>query len=175
MTDLLPIGSTALKRAIDGVDAVRLDDVDPRTIVDAWDPWRCPPELLGYLAFASSLDLWDDDWPELKKRTTIAQALELHRLKGTLAGIRAHLALVDCTVTRAIRPPARGFLRAAMTDAQRAAWLDSLPQLRLYPYLQNGVAVAREFASGPAGRFFHGQGFLRANRGLDLAHTRATL
>ena len=32
-------------------------------------------------------------------------------------GHRPHLALVDCTLERAIRPPARGFLRAAMTPA----------------------------------------------------------
>ncbi len=152
MTSLLPIGSTALERAIDGIDGDRLDAVDARVIVDAWDPWRCPPALLGYLAYASSIDLWDEAWPETKKRLVCANAIELHRLKGTLAGVRAHLALVDCTVTRAIRPPARGFLRAAMTDEQRAAWLESLPQLRLYPFVHRATAIRRSFYRSPTRR-----------------------
>jgi hypothetical protein len=172
VTPLIP-RATPLEAALERATAARLA-LPAQAVGTTNDPWACPADPLGFLAWSLSLELWDERWPEVKKRQVCADALTLHRKKTTLAGIRAHLALVDCTLERAIRPPARGFLRAAMTEEQRAAWLDSLPQLRLYPLVTRGVAVRREFGSGPAGRFFHGQGHLRANRGLDLAHTRAT-
>lgn len=172
MTSLVPAASP-LEAAVESVVAHRYD-LPAGAITASWSPRDCPLEMLGFLAWQLSIDLWDDAWPELKKRQVCANAIALHRSKTTLAGIKAHVALIGSTILKATRPPGRGFLRGAMTDAQRAAWLESLPQIRLYPFLATPIAVRREFASGPAGRFFHDQGFLRANRGLDLAYTRAT-
>lgn len=172
MTRLVPNASplvAGLDASIAAAFALPID-----RITDFWSPERCPLELLGYLAWQLSIDLWDDAWPELKKRQVCASAFNLHRSKTTLAGIRAHVALVGSTVDRAIRPPARGFLRGAMTDAQRAAWLEDLPQVRLYPFAHAAVAVRRTFVSGPAARFYQGAGFLRAGRAPLLVGLRAT-
>jgi hypothetical protein len=170
---LLPPNRTPLETAVEAVTAERLA-LPAHLVAAVWSPDACPSSMLGLLAWQLSVDLWDDTWDETKKREVCRNALKLHALKTTLAGIKAHVALVGSEVTRAIRPPARGFLRGAMTDADRRAWLDSLPQVRLYPFVHYAIANHRVFASGPAGRFFHGQGFLRANRGTLLTGTRAT-
>lgn len=133
-------------------------------VAAVWNPATCPVHLLPYLAWQLSLDVWDDEWPETTKRQACRKALELHRLKTTLAGIKAHVALTGAEVRRAIRPPGSGFLYAAMTDEQRKAWLDSLPQVRIYPFYRLTISKSRHFLSGPGARQFHsirgGQSFI---------------
>ncbi|HEX8446279.1 MAG TPA: phage tail protein I [Sphingomonas sp.] len=170
---LLPPNCTALETAIEGTIAERLALPADR-IAAVWNPDSCPAGLLGHLAWGLSVDLWDDRWPETQKRDVCRNALKLHSLKTTLAGIKAHVALTGSQLLRAVRPPATGFLYAAMTDAQRAAWLDGLPQVRIYPFVRTVIASHRIFATGPAGRYFHGRGHLRPNRGIDLTGIRAT-
>ncbi|KFA59046.1 Phage tail fiber [Gilliamella apicola] len=53
-----------------------------------WDPKTCPFELLPYLAWQYSVDRWDEKWPEQTKRKVIAEAFEIHKLKGTKEAIR---------------------------------------------------------------------------------------
>lgn len=142
---------TPLEATIEASIAARLALPADR-VTTTWNYATCPTDQLGFLAWQLGLELWDESWPETKKRQVCAQALALHRSKTTLAGIKAHVALVGSTVTRTIRPPARGFLRAAMTDDQRAAWLESLPQLRLYPFVHRATAVRRSFYRSPARR-----------------------
>ncbi|QQN73171.1 phage tail protein I [Croceicoccus sp. YJ47] len=156
---LLPPNATAFERAFEDATAARAS-LPVHLVRDVMDPDRCPADYLGFLAWHYSIDLWDDDWPETKKRNVCRNALALHRGKTTLAGIRAHLDLVDVKLVRAIRPPARGFMRGAMTDAQRAAWRDDLPQIRLYPFAHRAIAPrAHGFYTGPgARRQFHGGG-----------------
>lgn len=142
---------TPLEATIEASIAARLALPADR-VTTTWNYATCPADQLGFLAWQLGLELWDESWPETKKRQVCAQALTLHRSKTTLAGIKAHVALVGCEVTRAIRPPARGFLRAAMTDEQRAAWLGSLPQLRLYPFADRATAIRRSFYRSPVRR-----------------------
>ncbi len=82
---LLPANATALERAIEAAQA-RLSDV-PVPVDALWDPWRCPAELLPWLAWAWSVDEWDAGWPEEIKRRVIAAAPDVHRLKGTRAAV----------------------------------------------------------------------------------------
>ncbi|MBO6553260.1 MAG: phage tail protein I [Roseitalea sp.] len=56
-----------------------------------FDPWLCPAEFLPYLAWANSVDIWDDEWPEVEKRREIEAAAKIHRLKGTVAALRTAL------------------------------------------------------------------------------------
>jgi len=173
IASLLPPNRTPLETALEATIAERLA-LSAHLIAAVWNPDTCPAHLLGHLAWGLSIDLWDDALPETQKREVCRNALTLHSLKTTLAGIKAHVALVGSEVVRAIRPPATSFLYAAMTNAQRAAWLDGLPQVRIYPFIRTVIANHRIFASGPAGRFFAGRGFLRKNRGIELTGTRAT-
>ena len=86
---LLPPNATPLERALEQALA-RIEDV-PVPVDTLWDPWRCPAELLPWLAWACSVDEWDPDWPEHVKRRVIAAAPDVHRLKGTCAAVERAL------------------------------------------------------------------------------------
>jgi len=86
---LLPANATALERAIEAAQA-RLADV-PVPVDTLWDPWRCPAQLLPWLAWAWSVDEWDPAWPEEVRRRVIAAAPEVHRRKGTRAAVERAL------------------------------------------------------------------------------------
>lgn len=148
MTDILiPRNRTPFETAVETVNAERFPL--PTGLVKAvWSPDNCPADLLPYLAWQLSVDLWDDAWPEVKKREVCRNALTLHRLKTTPAGIKAHVALTGAKVRRIIRPPAKGFLRGVMDEEARLAWLDTLPQVRIYPFATKETAKTRMFANG---------------------------
>ncbi|XTF14460.1 phage tail protein I [Escherichia coli] len=83
---LLPVGSSVLEvaaaRAAADIERV---PVPLRTL---WN-WRtCPVRLLPYLAWAFSVDRWDENWPEATKRSVIASAFFIHAHKGTIAALR---------------------------------------------------------------------------------------
>jgi phage tail P2-like protein len=173
VTPLIP-RATPLEAALERATAARLA-LPAQILATTNDPWTCPADQLGLLAWSLSLELWDDRWPELKKRQVCADAFRLHRLKTTLAGIRAHVALVDAEVRGAVRPPARAFWRSAITDVAREAQLAALPQIRLYPFAHHTTALRRWFLSSRAARrSYHGHAWLRASRGAELLGTRAT-
>lgn len=126
---MLPSNATAYERAL---VAGMLASALPAPIADLWDPVRCPLPLLPYLAWAFSVDVWDEGWPEHKKRSTVARAFDLHRLKGTLAGLEAFADLAGGEVLRAVVPPGKFFLSAGLGDAERRSLLERMPQIRIY-------------------------------------------
>lgn len=58
---------------------------------DIWNPESCPAELLPWLAWAESVDVWNDRWPESIKRAVIANARQLHEIKGTQGAVESAL------------------------------------------------------------------------------------
>jgi len=86
---ILPPNATALERALDDVMGSRPIPVPVR---DVWDAWTCPAPLLPWLAWALSVDNWDPEWGEQKKRGTIAASVAVHRAKGTPDAMRRALA-----------------------------------------------------------------------------------
>lgn len=144
---LLPANATPLEQALSASDA-RLLDV-PVPIRDLWRWDVCPESHLPWLAWAMSVDIWDEDWPVQKKRSVVHRSFALHRLKGTLGGIRAHLALVDAELIRAVRPPAKSFLGASPTAAEKERFLASLPQIRIHLSKRHGSAGKRAFFGTP--------------------------
>ena len=170
---LLPRDSTAYEVAESLTSAEFRDGIPYEDLPTVFDPWTCPARLLPWLAYTYSVDLWSNDWPENKKRRVIAMAVTLHRLKGTLAGITAYADFMGGEVLRAITPPGRGHLKGAITGEALAAWLESLPYIRIYPFLTLSTATRRHFANGPGGTFFHGSGWLRSTRGRRLVGKKA--
>lgn len=81
---LLPPSATALERKLSQAIACS----PPILIRTLWDPMTCPYELLPYLAWQYSVDRWDEKWSEQTKRKVIAEAFEIHQLKGTKEAIR---------------------------------------------------------------------------------------
>lgn len=61
--------------------------IDTRPIEWVWDAWRCPAPLLPILAYALSVDFWDDNWDEVRRRRAIAESPAYHRRKGTRAAV----------------------------------------------------------------------------------------
>ncbi|MCZ0877282.1 phage tail protein I [Raoultella ornithinolytica] len=83
---LMAPGSSVLEQRAAAACAVISDLSVP--LRDLWDPWKCPVKFLPYLAWAFSVDSWDEKWSEAEKRSVIGEAFWLHQRKGTIAAIR---------------------------------------------------------------------------------------
>ncbi|SNR22851.1 phage tail protein I [Paracoccus sediminis] len=92
MTDhLLPPNSTALERAA-SIAMSRLAEIDtPANLM--WDPDTIPLAYLPWLAWALSVDDWDPDWPEARRREVVRRSFDLHRIKGTQTSVKQALAM----------------------------------------------------------------------------------
>ena len=86
MNSLLPPGSSALERrlvqACSGISDLNVP------LRDLWNPWKCPAKFLPYLAWAFSVDRWEEAWTETAKRQAVSDAFWIHQRKGTVAAIR---------------------------------------------------------------------------------------
>lgn len=86
MNSLLPPGSSPLeRRAAEACASISDLNVPLR---DLWNPARCPIKFLPYLAWAFSVDRWDEKWTAAEKRKAVTDAFYIHRRKGTVAAIR---------------------------------------------------------------------------------------
>lgn len=83
---LLPFNASLLERSVEGT-ICRASEVSV-SISDLWNPRTCPVKLLPWLAWSLSVDAWDSEWTESIKRQVIADSVDVHRTKGTLAAIR---------------------------------------------------------------------------------------
>ncbi|MFW3895945.1 phage tail protein I [Pseudomonas bharatica] len=84
MTSLLPLNSTSLERAIEAANHDH-PDIPLRTL---YNPATCPAHLLHQLAWAWSVDRWDENWSEAVKRSVIRSAFYVHSRKGTIGALR---------------------------------------------------------------------------------------
>ena len=87
MTSILPPNSTPPERAIESAASFVRDLVVP--IRHLWNPQACPAPFLPWLAWSWLVDSWRSNWPEATKRAVIAASPRVHRLKGTVAAVRA--------------------------------------------------------------------------------------
>ncbi|MEC5345086.1 phage tail protein I [Brenneria populi] len=83
---LLPVGSSTLEVSA----ATACADINrvPIPLRQLWNPDTCPTHLLPYLAWAFSVDRWDESWPASLKRKVIKDAFFIHRHKGTIGALR---------------------------------------------------------------------------------------
>lgn len=83
---LLPPNASALERAA----ATALAELErvPIPLRTLWNPDTCPEHLLPYLAWALSVDRWDDTWSERAKREVIKASFYVHQRKGTISALR---------------------------------------------------------------------------------------
>ncbi|WP_342623043.1 phage tail protein I [Pseudomonas alkylphenolica] len=84
MNSLLPLNSTALEQAIEAAGA-EVTEIPLRAL---YNPDTCPAHLLHQLAWAWSVDRWDETWPEAIKRSVIRSAFYVHAHKGTIGALR---------------------------------------------------------------------------------------
>lgn len=83
---LLPLGSTPLEKR--AAEILKTAVENPVIIADLINPERCPPQLLAYLAWAFSVDKWDENWIDEVKRIAIKQSFFVHKHKGTIAAVK---------------------------------------------------------------------------------------
>ena len=89
MTDpLLPPNASPMEAALDAVFA-RIGDV-PVPNAALWDPATCPEAFLPWLAWQLRAE-WDGEWSTQTQRDVIAQALAVHRRRGTAGAVRRAL------------------------------------------------------------------------------------
>ena len=85
-SSLMPPGSSALERrlaeACSGITGLNVP------LRDLWNPAACPVSFLPYLAWAFSVDRWDEGWAESVKRQVVRDAFYIHQHKGTTSAIR---------------------------------------------------------------------------------------
>lgn len=108
MMELLPPNATPLERAL--ADLGRWIEV-PAPLSTLWSVDRCPVDLLPWLAWALSVDDWDDGWPEARQRAAIAESVELHRHKGTPWAVRRSI-------------EALGYRDVALVEGRQTAFAD---------------------------------------------------
>ncbi len=166
---LLPLNASKFEIAADLVEEQLL--AIPAPIADLWHPDRCPAELLAFLAWGLGVDLWEDDWPEGRKRRICWDAIALKRLKGTFEGVKRMLSFIDAEVVDAVLPPQAIF--AKQPDASRKERFRArFAQLRIYPFRTREQADSRCFF---AGRSFIGSGVVRTSTAWKRYGKRAVI
>ncbi len=88
--DLLPISATPQERALSKATGQRIESI-PVDIRNLWNSDKCPAVFLPWLAWALSVDLWNDEWSEEQKRAVIKASIGIHRIKGTPVAVEKYL------------------------------------------------------------------------------------
>ena len=95
MTDisLLPANSRPLERELATLTA-RIETI-PAPFEQIWDADNCPAEYLPFLAFAWSVDEWNDAWSVETQRSVIRNSIWVHQRKGTLGAVKRALSAMN--------------------------------------------------------------------------------
>lgn len=84
---------TPLVRALDETLRGELN-AQPHPLHHLHCPWCCPIEVLPHLAWARSVDHWNDRWPERVRRRVVADSFLIHQVKGSVGAVKRALASV---------------------------------------------------------------------------------
>ena len=84
MSSQLPLNSTPLELAIEAANYENTL-IPLRSLYNAD---TCPEHLLPYLAWAWSVDRWNNAWSSEAKRSAIRSAYAVHARKGTIGALR---------------------------------------------------------------------------------------
>ncbi len=104
-----------------------------------------PEEVLDLLAWQFHIEDYEfaeDIW---EKRKLIKEFYELHKIKGTVAGIKRALELAKAKPLRIYTPLDKTFLSLSMNDEERKAWFSLFPELRLKRFKARGKGRANKF------------------------------
>lgn len=172
---ILPNYATKLERDLEQVAAFA--ELPIEELANALDPWKIDIRFLPWLAFRFAVDFWNDDWSEFQKRDVVARQFNLQRLKGTEAGISGMLEVVDSSLREVIHYPRRAFASAIISKQQRDAWLERMPQIRIYFANYHGKADLATFPGldGRKRSSFACHAFARLDAGAAIYGRRAVI
>ncbi len=88
---ILPPNATALEKDFEQTFAQRLAALNGN-LRYINNPDLCPSNLLPWLAWAVSVDVWSNSWTDSQKRAVIRESVQVHRTKGTLGALKRALA-----------------------------------------------------------------------------------
>jgi phage tail-like protein len=168
---LLPPSETPLDKALAAVSK-RYEEMNAPTRA-IWNPWTCPPDFLTLLAHAFSVDLWEEEWSGTRKRAIIANAIRMHREKGTEAGLRSYLYYTPGLIKSLLAPPQRVYSGPSPTKEAREAWLSRLPQVRVWRSFEQGDFGGKVFSGGPSAKMFVGGCFFAPSTAITRLKRRA--
>lgn len=150
---LLPPNRTALESA---VAQTLFDREHPvRDITTLYRAKDIAAPLLPWLAWSQDVLVWPAGADETLRRNLTAGAWAMHRRMGTLAGMREMASYHGATIQRAIVPPAKTYAGVSLTAAERNAFVQRYPQLRIYPQRVTGKRVGAMLANCFAGVGMH--------------------
>lgn len=89
MSKLLPPNSTKFEINFENAFS-RVSDVE-LNICSFNDPLNAPVEVLPWLAWERSVDVWNKNWTEVQKRQVIKTSLYSHSIKGTVGSLEGAL------------------------------------------------------------------------------------
>lgn len=135
MAHVLPNNATSWEHALTE-EANRLLELDI-PIRDLWNPDRCPPSFLPYLAWALSVDIWDTAWSIDKKRLVTKAAITDQKIKGTEALIRRYVQYMGGEVVQVVTRP-QGLYVDGATPEMVDRYLERMPEIRVYLASQVG-------------------------------------
>ena len=145
---LLPPNFTPLERAL-AESTGRLDNELPVYIDDLLNVREIPEQFLPWLAWHLSLDLWDWEWSESKRREVISKAILLAQKKGTPFGMELGQEIMDYEVKEWVRPPGGFYASPNLTQDEWDAWIRQMPQIRVKFESRIGDAGYDEFYAEP--------------------------
>jgi phage tail P2-like protein len=135
---LHPNGTSPLFKTVEET-MVRASEVD---VLIGWidSPELAPDSFIPYLAWGSSTDLWDRDWPVEKKRAVAKAWYRLHSKKGTLTGIKEAVRFFGAEVVKVRRPPDGTYPDPSLTREEREKFLGRFQQIRFYSTLSGATS-----------------------------------
>ncbi|WP_218952343.1 phage tail protein I [Amycolatopsis anabasis] len=115
-------------------------------LVDYLDPRLAPEDFLDWLASWVGV-AFDEGWPVERRRAVVAGAVEVYRLRGTVSGLRRHLAMltggrVEITDSGGVSWSARPDAPPPGEDSPRLAVRVTVPEPAAVPAGALDAAVA---------------------------------
>jgi phage tail P2-like protein len=139
--------ATGMEKALADSEAERLLRIYAEAIVDVWDPYRIAFRNLPFLSWAMGVNMWQDEWREMTKRTWTARQWHFKALRGTADGMRMAVDYIGRDVSpwgywciKFTVPPMQVFSGPTMTREEREKWLELMPQLRVWRTFERGIA-----------------------------------
>ncbi|WP_265658372.1 phage tail protein I [Francisella philomiragia] len=94
MSSLLPPNATELELKLENISAREI----PSVVNTLADIDNIPVEFLKILAIGLSVDYWNDNWTESKKRAEIKDSILVHRIKGSKRSIYVALSNIPANI-----------------------------------------------------------------------------
>ncbi len=88
---ILPPNATQLQKDLEAATTSRLSSLNVDALRYLNDPDNCLEEFLPWIAWAMSVDIWNNNWTAATKRKVVRESLLVHRQKGTLGALRRTL------------------------------------------------------------------------------------